>query len=109
MRSRWKVSLAMGCMGLILASRGFSYVLTGHDWTYQVTPMGENWIVCGTGVPGSGVQRTKDSASGWNYENFNFTFGADACLIRWRLSTVQQCQPGRLWRWPRNRCAGINH
>jgi hypothetical protein len=41
--------------------------------------MGENWTVCGTGVPGSGVQRTKDGAAGWNHANFTFTFGANAC------------------------------
>jgi putative transposon-encoded protein len=44
--------------------------------------MGENWILCGTSVPGSGVQRTKDGASRWNYANFTFIFGADACSSR---------------------------
>jgi hypothetical protein len=42
--------------------------------------MGEDWIVCGTGMPGSGVQRTKDGAAGWNFAGFIFTFGADACF-----------------------------
>jgi Matrixin len=78
-RSRGQVGLVMWCIGLMLASRGSAFVLSGHDWSYQATPMGENWIVCGTGVPGSGVQRTKDGAAGWNYAYFTFTFGADAC------------------------------
>src|SRR5262245_8253909 len=80
MRSPWKVGLAMWCMGLMLASRGSAFVLSGHDWAYQAAPMGENWIVCSTSMPGSGGQRTKDGAAGWNYAHFTFTFGADACL-----------------------------
>ena len=79
MRSRWKVGLVMWCIGLMLTSSVFAYVLNGHDWSYQATPMGENWIVCGTSVPGSGVQRTKDGAAGWNSADFTFIFGVDAC------------------------------
>jgi hypothetical protein len=75
----WKVALATWCIGVMLPSAGFAYVLLGPDWSYQATPLGENWIVCSTGVPGSGVQRTKDAATGWNYEHFSFAFGADAC------------------------------
>ncbi len=81
MRSRWNVGLVVWCIGFVLASSGSAFVLTGHDWSYQATPMGEYWTVCGTGVPGSGVQRTKDGAFGWNYANFIFTFGADACSL----------------------------
>jgi Matrixin len=79
MRLPWKAGLATWCMGLMLANSSSAFVLTGHDWSYKATPVGENWIVCGSGMPGSGVQRTKDGAAGWNYANFSFTFGADAC------------------------------
>ena len=75
----WTVALATWCIGVMLPSAGFSYVLLGQDWSYQATAMGENWLVCSTGVPGSGVQLTKDAATGWNYEHFTFSFGADAC------------------------------
>jgi hypothetical protein len=81
MKSRWKVVLVVWCIGVMLASSGYTFVLTGTDWSYQATPMGENWTVCGAGVPGSGVQRTKDGAAGWNYANFTFTFGTDACSL----------------------------
>jgi Matrixin len=75
----WRVALATWSIVLMLPSAGFTYVLLGPDWSYQATPMSENWIVCGTGVPGSGVQRTNDGAAEWNYAHFTFTFGADAC------------------------------
>ena len=75
----WRVALATWSIVLVLPSAGFTYVLTGQDWTQQPTPMGENWIVCSAGVPGSGVQRTKDAATGWNYQHLTFSFGADAC------------------------------
>jgi hypothetical protein len=81
MRPPWRVGLAMLlCTELMLVSSGAAYVLTGHDWSYNVTPLGENWRVCGAGMPGSGTQRTKDGAAGWDYAHFTFTFGADACL-----------------------------
>jgi hypothetical protein len=54
----------------MLASSGYAFVLSGHDWSYQATPMGGSWVVCGDGVPGSAVQRTKDGAAGWNYAYF---------------------------------------
>jgi hypothetical protein len=79
MRWRWKVGLVTWCIGLMLASNGSAYVLTGHDWSYQASPMGENWLVCSAGVPDGGVQRTKDGAAGWNDADFTFTFGGDAC------------------------------
>jgi putative transposon-encoded protein len=79
MGSPWRVGLAACCIGLLVTGIGSAYVLTGTDWSYQEAPMGENWVVCGTGVPGGGVQRTKDGVSPWNYPNFTFTFGADAC------------------------------
>jgi len=75
----WRVALATWSIVLMLPSSGFTHVLSGHDWSYQATAMGENWIVCSTGVPGSGVQRTKDAATRWNSEHFTFSFGADAC------------------------------
>ncbi len=78
-RARGRVGLVVWCIGIMFVTRGSAFVLTGQDWSYQAAPMGENWIVCGTGVPGSGVQRTKDGAAGWNYAHFSFTFGPDAC------------------------------
>jgi hypothetical protein len=80
MRSRWIVCFAVGCLGWLVYSSASAFVLTGQDWSYQTDPMGEDWHVCGTGMPGSGVQRTKDGAAGWNYSRFTFTFGTDACL-----------------------------
>lgn len=80
MRSPWKVGLAVWWIGLLLCNSVFAFELTGQDWTYQTNPMGEDWRVCGTGMPGSGVQRTKDGAAAWNYSKFTFTFGTDACL-----------------------------
>jgi len=67
-------------IGLLFAGSGSAYELTGIDWSYMANPMGEDWIVCPAGIPGSGVQRTKDGAFEWNYDFFKFTFGADACL-----------------------------
>ncbi len=67
-------------IGLLLAGSGSAYELLGTDWSYMANPMGEDWIVCPAGIPGSGVQRTKDGAFEWNYSEFTFTFGADACL-----------------------------
>jgi hypothetical protein len=78
-RAPLKVGLVTWCIGLMLASNGSAYVLTGHDWSYQASPMGENWLVCGAGMPDGGVQRTKDGAAGWNDADFTFTFGVDAC------------------------------
>jgi len=66
-------------LGLLLTSSASAYVLTGEDWTYQASPMGEDWRVCAN-MPGSGELRTKDGANGWNYTYFNFSFGTDACL-----------------------------
>ena len=80
MKLPWKVSLVLLCVGLLLSSGAFAYKLTGYDWSYQPNPMGQDWHVCPSGMPGSGVQRTKDGAFAWNYSKFTFTFGTDACL-----------------------------
>ncbi len=80
MRSLKKVSIVVLGMGLFLSSNVLAYELTGQDWTYKPNPMGEDWRVCATGMPGSGSQRTKDGAAAWNYSKFTFTFGTDACL-----------------------------
>ena len=80
-RSPWKVGLVVWCIGLMLPSSGSAFELRGgKNWSYQANPMGEDWTVCATGVPVGGVERTKDGAIGWNYPNFTFTFGPDACL-----------------------------
>jgi Matrixin len=81
-RSLWKVGLVVWFLGLMLTSRASAFVLTGQDWSYQSAPMGEDWLVCSSTMPGGpsgGGQRTKDGAVGWNDPNFNFTFGVDVC------------------------------
>ena len=80
MRSRWIACFAVCCLGWLACSSASAFVLTGQDWSYQTNPMGEDWHACGTGMPGDGVQRTKDGAAEWNYSRFTFTFGTDACL-----------------------------
>lgn len=80
MGSRWKVSLIVGWPGLILSGRVVAFQLDSSNWSYQANPMGADWHVCPNGIPGDGVQRTKDGAVVWNYAGFTFTFGNDACL-----------------------------
>jgi len=79
-RWRWTVALAVGSMVLVLSRAVPAYELTGHDWSYQANPMGEDWYVCTSGMPSGGSDRTKDGAFEWNYDYFEFTFAADACL-----------------------------
>ncbi len=57
-----------------------AYTLTGRDWSYQASPMGEDFNVCGTGMPADAIARTKEGAAAWDYAGFQFTFGADDCL-----------------------------
>jgi hypothetical protein len=81
-RSRWNVGLATWWIGCLRSHTVSAYVVTGQDWTYHPSPMGESWIVCSSAMPGGtagGGQRTKDGAAGWNDADFHFTFGADAC------------------------------
>jgi Matrixin len=89
MRSRWIACFAMSCVGWLVCGSASAFVLTGRDWSYQTHPMGEDWRVCATGMPGvgnlliapnSGVRRTEDGAAAWNYAYFTFTFGTNACL-----------------------------
>jgi hypothetical protein len=77
MRSLWKIGCAIGCAGLLSAGGASAFELTGQDWTYQTSPMGEDWRVCTSGMPAGGTDRTKDGAAVWNYSQFTFTFGAD--------------------------------
>ena len=72
-------------LGMTLALGAFStpaqaYVLLGVDWTYQPSPMGEDFRVCTTSFPGSALDRTKDGAAAWDYGGLNLTFGSDSCL-----------------------------
>jgi len=67
-------------LGLLLSAQVVAFQFTGSNWSYRGNPMGDNWRVCPTGIPGEGVQRTKDGARVWNYAGFTFTFGSDACL-----------------------------
>jgi matrixin len=88
MRSRWIACCAVSCAGWLVCGSASAFVLTGQNWRYQTHPMGEDWRVCATGMPGSGglivinsgVQRTKDGAAAWDYAHFTFPFGTDACL-----------------------------
>jgi hypothetical protein len=79
-KSLWKVGLALGGMVLLLSSSVAAWVLTGEDWDWQASPMNENWRICTTSMPGNAPQRTIDGAVTWNYANFNFRFGTNACL-----------------------------
>jgi hypothetical protein len=61
--------------------------------------MGENWVICPDRMPADAVQRTKDGAAVWNYENFQFTFDPEACLSDGALgilNSVNQIDFGRL-------------
>jgi hypothetical protein len=61
--------------------------------------MGENWVICPDGMPGDAVQRTKDGAAAWDYEHFQFTFDAEACLsngVFGILNSVNQIDFGPL-------------
>lgn len=75
-----QIGLILWSLALLLAASVCAYTLTGEDWAYQPSPMGEEWRVCPDGIPGNGLQRTKDGAAMWNYSEFNFTFGTDECL-----------------------------
>ena len=47
-----------------------AYTLTGRDWSYQASPMGEDFNVCGTGMPADAIARTKEGAAAWDYAGF---------------------------------------
>jgi len=88
MKSFHKLALVLGSGALLLSSGVSAYVLNGQDWTYQASPMGENWTICRAGTTGlTAAQdaRTVEGAQAWNYSLFNFTFGPD--------DTVSPCSP----------------
>ena len=92
-----------GCVGwggvLLLASQVLAFVRNNSNWAYMPNPMGENWVICPDRMPGDAVQRTKDGAAVWNYENFQFTFDPEACLSDGAfgiLNSVNQIDFGRL-------------
>ena len=101
--------------GMASLQRCFCVCVDRSRLELQTDPMGEGWRVCGTGMPGSGVQRTKDGAAGWNYEFFTFTFGTDACLsggVYPTFNDVNQLDFGGglgagVWRKPRVGSSGI--
>jgi hypothetical protein len=57
-----------------------AYELMKSDWTHNAAPMGEEWRACDANMPQGAVTDIKTAATVWNYENFNFSFGADECL-----------------------------
>jgi len=82
MKPLHKLALVIGSMALLASTGASAYTLTGTDWSYQANPMGENWRVCTTGMPGpagAASARTKDGGFAWNYTYFVHTFGTDAC------------------------------
>ena len=88
MRSRWIACCAVSCVGWLVCGSASAFVLTKPNWCYQTHPMGEDWRICPTGMPGTGglivinsaMDRTKDGAAEWDYAHFTFTFGTEACL-----------------------------
>lgn len=80
MRLLGKICLSVWTIALLLSSGVLAFQLIGTDWSYQATPMGEDWIICPTGMPAGGADRTEDGAVEWNYAGFTFTFGPDDCL-----------------------------
>ena len=90
---------AVWCGGLLLASQVLAFVRNDSNWAYMPNPMGENWVICPDGMPGDAVQRTKDGAAAWDYEHFQFTFDAEACLsngVFGILNSVNQIDFGPL-------------
>jgi hypothetical protein len=61
-------------------TEAMSFELSGMDWRYKGSPMGENFVVCLNGAPNGALNRIKQAAEKWNYAGFKFAFTAEHCL-----------------------------
>jgi hypothetical protein len=78
-KTLWIFPIVLLGIELLISSSVFAFVFTGQSWQVP-NPMGEDWRVCSTRMSSGATQRTKDGAFEWNYSEFNFSFGSDACL-----------------------------
>ncbi len=65
---------------ILCGSNIFAFQFTDSNWSYMRNPMGEDFRFCIDGMPEGAEQRTKEGAAEWNYSEFKFTFGSNACL-----------------------------
>jgi hypothetical protein len=67
-----------------------AYKLKEESWTYKPAPMGVPFTVCARGAPTGAVATIKKAALAWNYKKFSFSFGADKCLDRPKLTGIDK-------------------
>lgn len=63
-----------------VVTESMSFELSGTDWGYKGSPMGEDFVVCLNGAPRGALERIKQAAEKWSYGGFKFTFATEGCL-----------------------------
>jgi len=89
--------LSCSIITLLFVGITLAYVLSGQDWKYQTSPMGENYVVCENTNDVTGeLAAIQSAATTWNVDKckFNFTYGSSSCNAAPVYDNVNQIRWG---------------